>query len=103
MGPRFRGMTKENGAGRRLSFDASARYRPRMLRFLLPLALLALAGCGTKQAPVEDADPALWVVRDEDTTIYLFGTVHVLKPGWAGSTKACGRRSTAATSWCSSW
>ena len=28
-----------------------------------------------------DADPALWVVRDEDTTIYLFGTVHVLKPG----------------------
>src|SRR5690606_11010923 len=28
----------------------------------------------------EDADPALWVVKDEDTTIYLFGTVHVLKP-----------------------
>ena len=28
-----------------------------------------------------DADPALWVVKDDDTTIYLFGTVHVLKPG----------------------
>ena len=28
-----------------------------------------------------DADPALWVVKDADTTIYLFGTVHVLKPG----------------------
>ncbi len=28
-----------------------------------------------------DADPALWVVKDEDTTIYLFGTVHILKPG----------------------
>lgn len=27
-----------------------------------------------------DADPALWVVKDKDTTIYLFGTVHVLKP-----------------------
>jgi len=27
------------------------------------------------------ADPALWVVKDADTTIYLFGTVHVLKPG----------------------
>ncbi len=26
----------------------------------------------------EDADPALWVVRDEDTTIYLFGTFHLL-------------------------
>ena len=28
-----------------------------------------------------DADPALWVVKDQDTTIYLFGTVHALKPG----------------------
>lgn len=32
-------------------------------------------------AGAEDADPALWVIRDEDTTIYLFGTVHVMKPG----------------------
>src|SRR5690606_36748704 len=34
-------------------------------------------------APVvaQDADPALWVVKDHDTTIYLFGTIHVLKPG----------------------
>jgi uncharacterized protein len=31
--------------------------------------------------PLVDVDPALWVVKDEDTTIYLFGTVHVLKPG----------------------
>lgn len=30
---------------------------------------------------MKDADPALWVVKDEDTTIYLFGTVHLLKPG----------------------
>ncbi len=28
-----------------------------------------------------EANPALWVVKDEDTTVYLFGTVHVLKPG----------------------
>ena len=29
--------------------------------------------------------PALWVVKDEDSTLYLFGTVHVLKPDtpWA--------------------
>ena len=27
-----------------------------------------------------DAHPALWVVRDADTTIYLFGTIHVLRP-----------------------
>lgn len=25
--------------------------------------------------------PALWVVKDHDTTIYLFGTIHLLKPG----------------------
>lgn len=26
------------------------------------------------------AKPALWVVRDADTTLYLFGTIHVLRP-----------------------
>jgi uncharacterized protein YbaP (TraB family) len=25
-----------------------------------------------------DADPAMWVVRDADTTIYLFGTFHIM-------------------------
>jgi uncharacterized protein YbaP (TraB family) len=29
-------------------------------------------------APLPDADPALWVVRDADTNIYLFGTFHML-------------------------
>lgn len=39
------------------------------------------------QVPVEQAKaprvlhPALWVAKDADTTIYLFGTMHVLKPG----------------------
>ncbi|WP_374524262.1 TraB/GumN family protein [Sphingopyxis sp.] len=27
------------------------------------------------------AKPGMWTVKDADTTIYLFGTVHVLKPG----------------------
>jgi uncharacterized protein YbaP (TraB family) len=32
--------------------------------------------------------PALWVIRDADSTVYLFGTVHLLKPGTAwGSDK----------------
>jgi uncharacterized protein YbaP (TraB family) len=26
------------------------------------------------------ADPAMWVVRDEDSTVYLFGTFHLVKP-----------------------
>ncbi|HEX8486275.1 TraB/GumN family protein [Sphingomonas sp.] len=48
------------------------------------LALPACAG-EAPQAPApraaNDADPALWMVRDADTTVYLFGTIHVLKPG----------------------
>jgi len=48
-------------------------------------AFLALPACAqqapTPQTAKADADPALWVVKDADTTIYLFGTIHVLKPG----------------------
>ncbi|MEY3634486.1 MAG: hypothetical protein RLZZ61_896 [Pseudomonadota bacterium] len=33
------------------------------------------------QPAVKDVDPALWVVKDADTTIYLFGSIHILKPG----------------------
>lgn len=34
--------------------------------------------------PAKGRGPALWVIRDEDSTLYLFGTVHLLRPttGW---------------------
>ncbi|WP_422060880.1 TraB/GumN family protein [Sphingopyxis sp.] len=32
-------------------------------------------------ATVQAIKPAMWAVKDADTTIYLLGTVHVLKPG----------------------
>lgn len=32
-------------------------------------------------APVANGTPALWRVADEDTTIYLFGTIHLLPEG----------------------
>ena len=58
---------------------------PRLSRPLLrTLATLSIAAATPAMAgppPIPDADPALWVVRDEDTTIYLFGTIHVLRPG----------------------
>ena len=43
----------------------------------------ALPACAQPAPAVQpqDADPALWLVQDKDTTIYLFGTIHVLKPG----------------------
>ncbi|NIJ21973.1 hypothetical protein FHS95_003684 [Sphingomonas naasensis] len=50
-----------------------------MLKLLTALAWLAVPAAQAQA--VKDADPALWVVKDSDTTIYLFGTVHVLKPG----------------------
>jgi len=44
-------------------------------RFALALVVLLAAGA----SPVL-AEPALWAIKDKDSTIYLFGTVHVLKP-----------------------
>ena len=50
---------------------------------MIPAAQAAEPAPQTAPAPAAttDADPALWVVKDDDTTIYLFGSVHVLKPG----------------------
>lgn len=55
-------------------------------RFLLIFFCLWLAACGqggTVDGKISDArarndGPAIWVVKDEDSTLYLFGTVHLL-------------------------
>lgn len=41
-------------------------------------ALAATPALAQQPAPLPDADPAIWVVSDPDTTIYLFGTFHAL-------------------------
>jgi uncharacterized protein YbaP (TraB family) len=46
-----------------------------------PASVEALDPVKVTPAAVKDVDPALWVVKDADTTIYLFGSVHILKPG----------------------
>src|SRR5687768_16191008 len=65
---------------------------PRMARFLIAAALAAasaapVAATAASVAPapphstvpaLPDADPAIWVVNDADTVIYLFGTFHAL-------------------------
>lgn len=58
----------------------------RLARLAAVLLLAApLPACAKAPAPAArasgDADPALWVAKDADTTVYLFGTIHVLKPG----------------------
>ena len=47
---------------------------------LTPAAEQPAVAAVQSPAPVQqvDADPAMWVVRDDDTTIYLFGTFHLL-------------------------
>ncbi len=49
----------------------------------LALGLLApfLVSAAKPAPPPLVAKPALWKVADADTTIYLFGTIHLLKPG----------------------
>jgi uncharacterized protein YbaP (TraB family) len=44
------------------------------------LAHVAPAAAPPAAVAADPAGPALWVVRDADSTIYLFGTVHVLRP-----------------------
>ncbi len=50
-------------------------------------ALALLSACGPKDAvsaeapPVSEKGPAMWAVKDADSTIYLFGTFHILPAG----------------------
>lgn len=73
-----------------------ARTRMSVACRLAASAVLAIclfqtpAGAASAQTPVPReapspseaaaANPALWVVRDADSTLYLFGTVHFLRP-----------------------
>ncbi|GIK50525.1 MAG: TraB/GumN family protein [Hyphomonadaceae bacterium] len=62
-------------------------------RLCAALAALALAACAT--APQEQQfapNPALFVARDADSTMYLFGTLHIRRPGapWGGARAQAG-------------
>jgi uncharacterized protein YbaP (TraB family) len=59
------------------------------LALVAPAATPAMSTSGVVQAGPDAApQPALWVVSDADTTIYLFGTFHALDSdtGWFSST-----------------
>lgn len=55
------------------------------------LAALAVLAATTFTALPAAADPAVWVVRDADSTLYLLGTVHVLRPDTVWRTPAIDR------------
>ena len=70
--------------------SAAARLGRAVVGTALGLALtaaVALPLLTPAPARAQEAAPALWVVRDADSTLYLFGTVHVLKPDtdWAST------------------
>lgn len=49
-------------------------------RLAAALLALLLAGCGTGE-PGQQARPAIWLVEDQDTRIYILGTMHALPRG----------------------
>lgn len=58
-----------------------------MFRKLLAAFVAAgLTACSAAPSPAakppKEGRPALWKLADEDTTIWLFGTIHVLPPGY---------------------
>lgn len=66
-----------------------------MVRKLLKRALafvgFAAVSVANPQAAEAAAKPALWEVSDPDTTIYLFGTIHLLPQNYAWKTRAIER------------
>ncbi len=61
-----------------LGLAAAIAFQPAQAFAQAAPAAPAVAARAIPQA--EGAGPALWVVRDADSTLYLFGTVHVLRP-----------------------
>lgn len=65
--------------------DLFARLRGAAVALALTALAAAPAFAQAQPAPADpyadlDAEPALWAIRDEDTTLYLFGTFHILPP-----------------------
>lgn len=72
-----------------------------MIRSLfVMLAIITLAACGYTEAkaPATAARPAMWKVADADTTIYLFGTIHLLPKGLKWTTPAMSKAMAASQS-----
>ena len=67
------------------------RMRKRAAAMLAGIGAVSLAACATPQANAAEARPALWKLSDADTTIYLFGTIHILPEGLKWRTPAIER------------
>jgi uncharacterized protein YbaP (TraB family) len=69
----------------------ASSYRKNWLRLALA-GLIPLAGCAAEAAPAaKAAHPAMWKLADSDTTVFLFGTIHMLPKGQGWRTAAMDR------------
>lgn len=57
-------------------------------RQLAAFGAIAATACAVPAAEPKATSPAMWMVADADTTIYLFGTIHLLPKGteWRSAT-----------------
>lgn len=92
------------------SADRVSRFAFGLLAALAASAALAAAPgaahaetAASASAPIpraEGAGPPLWAVKDADSTVYLFGTIHLLRPGTAwGSDKVDAAFASASEVW----
>jgi hypothetical protein len=63
-------------------------FKTLLHKTLAALGFASIAGCTTAPQQAPSAQPALWQVADADTTIYLFGTIHMLPENYSWRTPA---------------
>jgi uncharacterized protein YbaP (TraB family) len=72
--------TLKSGASRLARLAAGAALGLGLVAGFAPQAAFAQDAAAPATTTTQAA-PALWVLRDADSTIYLFGTVHLMRPG----------------------
>lgn len=63
------------------TFVANSLHRAAGLVLGFAALGMAFAGLAPVEARAEAPTPLMWVVKDHDSTVYLFGSIHLMKPG----------------------
>lgn len=63
------------------TFVANSLHRAAGLVLGFAALGMAFTSLAPMQARAETPTPLMWVVKDHDSTVYLFGSIHLMKPG----------------------
>ena len=63
------------------TFVANSLHRAAGLVLGFAALGMAFAGLAPVAARAETPTPLMWVVKDHDTTVYMFGSIKQMKPG----------------------